>query len=144
PEENNNSSCVMDIFIHKFKNKNIEELKLNLEDFTRNLRINCNEIRNIDLNDKDYLRKLVLLLKIINKILYDAKNNNLQFSWEEVILNLLHFESNPNLMINSMLREIKRKNSYKTRMLIKKRNYYNNLVSQNSNQRQKKILDYIF
>ena len=49
-------------------------------------------------NNIEYLRRLVLLLKIINKIIEKAlKSESFKFSWKEILKNLLHLENDPDL-----------------------------------------------
>ena len=52
-------------------------------------------------------------------------------------------ENDPNLMINSMIREIKRRNSYGTMILARKESKNNDTFYQNQ-YRQKIITEFIF
>ncbi|KKL84037.1 hypothetical protein LCGC14_1968730 [marine sediment metagenome] len=77
----------------------------------------------------------------INKIIEKSFNGlDFSFSWEEIISTLLHLENDPNLMITSMIRELKRRRSYKAYILNKKVNCLpeNDLHSY----RQKKIFEF--
>jgi len=66
---------------------------------------------------------------------------NFDFSWKEIISNLLHLENDPNLMIKSMLREIKRRSSFKARVNIRKHD--NIFYYKINNQKQMSIIHYL-
>ena len=86
----------------------------------------------------------MLLLKILNRIFERSLNSKtFAFSWEDIISNLLYLENDPNLMINSMIREIKRRNSYKSMMLVRKESK-NNDSFYKDHYRQKRITEFIF
>jgi len=93
-------------------------LKIELIKAERRLKLICYDFPKIENNDINYLRKFTLLLKILNKIIEKSFNSlDFNFSWEDILLNLLHFDNSPDLMINSMLRELKRRKSYKTQLI---------------------------
>lgn len=105
----------------------------------------CYDFPKIEIDDIEYLRKFTLFLKIVNKIIEKSFNTlDFSFSWEEIISNLLHLENDPDLMITSMIRELKRRKSYRARMLNKKESSLSNndLYSSENNYRQKTIFEF--
>ncbi|MFX1298196.1 MAG: hypothetical protein ACFFD2_25500, partial [Promethearchaeota archaeon] len=91
----------------------------------------------------EYLRKFTLFLKIINRIIEKSFNHlDFSFSWQEIIINLLHIENDPNLMIKSMIRELKRRKSYNAYIMNKKYLMRKNLNLNENNYRQKKIFEF--
>ena len=120
PSDFENKGFILPL-IKKFEEKDVNELQKELLKIERSLKLICYDFRDIKNKDLDFLRKFVLLLQIINKILEKALNtDNLNFSWQDIISNLLHIDNNPELMIKSMLRELKRKNSFNVSILAKK------------------------
>jgi len=140
-------SKFMQPFITPFIKKNSDELKSELIKIRHQFKLLCYDFPKLKNNDLNYLRKLILLLKIINRILEKAfHSTNFNFSWEDILINLLHLDNSPDLMISSMLRELKRKRSYNFQLLYKKENkdIYENYFSNFNGMKQKKILDYLF
>ncbi len=128
--------------IQKFRNKDINELKKEVEKLEHRLKLVCHDISKIQDGDIDHLRKLVLLLQILNKIFESSLDAvDFTFSWQEIISNLLHLENDPNLMIRSMIRELKRRNSYKARISIRNDQETKEIFKLNDN--QKSILHYL-
>jgi len=139
------SSELMAPLIKKFGKKDVDQLKTEIFRIERRIKLLCYDFPKIKNDNIDYLRKFVLFLKIINKIIEKSFNTlDFSFSWEEIISSLLHLENDPNLMITSMIRELKRRKSYSARMLNKKENYLSNndLYSSENNYRQKKIFEF--
>ncbi|KKK45840.1 MAG: hypothetical protein Lokiarch_06580 [Candidatus Lokiarchaeum sp. GC14_75] len=120
---------------------NYLQMKNEIIRIERRLKLICYDFPKIEIDDIEYLRKFTLFLKIINKIIEKSFNGlDFSFSWEEIISTLLHLENDPNLMITSMIRELKRRRSYKAYILNKKVNCLpeNDLHSY----RQKKIFEF--
>ena len=139
------STNILAPLIKKFGKKDAEQLKKEIIRIERRLKLMCYDFPKIEIDDIEYLRKFTLFLKIINKIIEKSYNTlDFSFSWEEIISNLLHLENDPNLMITSMIRELKRRKSFRARMLNKKENYFSNndLYSSENNYRQKKIFEF--
>ena len=144
PSSQFESSEIMAPFIKKFGKKNTEDLKNELLKIERQLKLICYDFPKIDVDNLDFLRTFVLLLKILNRIIEKSLNSkNFAFSWEDIISNLLFLENDPNLMINSMIREIKRRNSYKAMILTRNESKNNDSLYQNK-YRQMRITDFIF
>lgn len=140
------STKILAPLIRKFGKKDAEQLKQEIIRIERRLKLICYDFPKIEIDDLEYLRKFTLLLKIINKIIEKSFNSlNFSFSWEEIINSLLHMENDPNLMITSMIRELKRRKSYKAYMLNKREDTFFkiNLYLDMNNYRQKKISDFI-
>lgn len=135
---------IMAPFIKKFGKKDTEDLKNEILKIERQLKLICYDFPKIDGENLDFLRKFVLLLKILNRIIERSLNSKtFAFSWEDIISSLLFLENDPNLMINSMIREIKRRNSYKSMILARKESKNNDSFYQNQ-YRQKRITEFIF
>jgi len=139
------SSKILAPLIKKFGKKDAEQLKKEIIRIERRLKLMCYDFPKIEIDDIEYLRKFNLILKIINKIIEKSFNTlDFSFSWEEIISSLLHLENDPNLMITSMIRELKRRKSYKAHILNKKENHLvrNNLYLGENNYKQKKIIEF--
>jgi len=139
------SNKILAPLIKRFGKKDAEQLKKEITRIERRLKLACYDFPKIEIDDIEYLRKFTLFLKIINKIIEKSFNNlDFSFSWEEIISNLLHIENDPNLMITSMIRELKRRKSYKAYILNKKEKNLakNDLYSSENNYRQKKIFEF--
>ena len=139
------STKILAPFIKKFGKKNVEQLKKEIIRIERRLKLMCYDFPKIEIDDIEYLRKFTLFLKIINKLIEKSFNSlDFSFSWEEIISTLLHLENDPNLMITSMIRELKRRKSYKACILNKKLNYSaeNDLHSIENRYKQKKIFKF--
>jgi len=144
PSSQFESSEVMAPFIKRFGKKDTNDLKNEILKIERQLRLICYDILKIDGGNLDFLRKMVLLLKILNRIIERSLNSKgFSFSWEDIISNLLFLENDPDLMITSMIREIKRRNSYKA-MIIARNKLKNNHTHYQNQFRQKKITEFIF
>jgi hypothetical protein len=138
---------IMEPLIKRFGQKDVNELKIELIKVERRLKLICYDFPKVRNNNINYLRKFTLLLKILNRIIEKSfKSPDFNFSWEEILINLLHLENSPELMINSMLRELKRRKSYKTRLInrnemriIKDKYFYNSYKF-----KQKKVLEFLF
>ena len=145
PPSHFESTEILAPLIKKFGKKDAEQLKKEIIRIERRLKLMCYDFPKIEYNDIEYLRKFVLFLKIINKLIEKSFNIlDFSFSWEEIISNLLHIENDPNLMIKSMIRELKRRNSYKAHLLNKEKKFLliNALYSSENNHRQKKINEF--
>jgi len=97
--------------------------------------------------DTEYKRKFILANKLLISVLEQMiQLPDLTFSWEDFILNLLYLEKDPNLIIKSQLREIKRRNSYNTYLLIKKDKIIQDLEKElfkHSKFKQKSLIEYL-
>ena len=137
------SSEIMSPFIKKFGKKDTKDLKNELHKIERQLKLICYDFPKIDGDNLDFLRKFVLLLKILNRIIERSLNSKtFAFSWEDIISNLLFLENDPNLMINSMIRETKRRNSYKA-MILARMESKNNYCFYQNQYRQTKLTEFI-
>lgn len=131
--------------IRKFGKKDAEQLKNEIIRIERRLKLMCYDFPKIEIDDMEYLRKFTLFLKIINKIIEKSFNSlDFSFSWEEIISTLLHLENDPNLMITSMIRELKRRKSYRAYILNKRVKYSpeNDLQAIENRYRQKRIFEF--
>ncbi len=137
------SSEIMAPFIKKFGKKDTDDLKNEILKIERQLKLICYDFPQVDGENLDFLRKFVLLLKILNRIIERSLNSkSFLFSWEDIISNLLFLENDPNLMINSMIRELKRRNSFKAMILARKELKNNDSLELNQ-YRQKRITEFI-
>jgi len=131
--------------IKKFGKKDAEQLNKEIIRIERRLKLMCYDFPKIEIDDIEYLRKFTLFLKIINKIIEKSFNSlDFSFSWEEIISSLLHLENDPNLMITSMIRELKRRKSYKVYILNKRDKHLakSDLYSSENSYRQMKIFEF--
>ncbi|MFX1570414.1 MAG: hypothetical protein ACFFCV_18790 [Promethearchaeota archaeon] len=144
PRSRFESPEIMAPFIKKFGKKDTDDLKNEILKIERQLRLICYDFPRFNEENLDFLRKFVLLLKLLNRIIERSLNSKtFTFSWEDIISNLLFLENDPNLMINSMIREIKRRNSYNAMMLARKKSKKNYNMYKNQFQ-QKRITEFIF
>lgn len=136
---------IMAPLIKKFGKKEADELRNEIIKVERRLKLVCYDFPKVDGKDLNFLRKFVLLLKILNRIIeISFSSKDFAFSWEDIISNLLYLENDPNFMINSMIRELKRRNSYKAKMLNRKDSKYRAVDNFHSIKfKQKKISEYI-
>lgn len=138
---------ILEPLIKKFGRKDADELRNEIIQIERSLKLMCYDFPKMENRNIDYLRKFVLLLKILNKIIEKSFYLlDFSFSWEDIISNLLHLENDPNLMIQSMIRELKRRTSYKARLLNRndKSLSKNSVYSSTNKIRQKLILEFIW
>ena len=106
--------------IKKFGDKDIEMLQNELYSLERKIQMVCEELPIKIEKDIDYLRRFILLFKILNGLIEKSTHLPvLDFSWEETIDNYLHIQKDPNFMIRSMLREKKRQVSYNASILYR-------------------------
>ena len=83
---------IMTPFIKKFGKKDTEDLKNEILKIERQLKLICYDFPKIDGENLDFLRKFVLLLKILNRIIERSLNSKtFAFSWEDIISSLLFF-----------------------------------------------------
>ena len=139
------STNILAPLIRKFGKKDVDQLKKEIIRIERRLKLMCYDFPKIEINDIEYLRKFTLFLKIINKLIEKSFNYlDFSFSWEEIISNLLHIENDPNLMITSMIRELKRRKSYRAHILNKKERVLlkNDFYLGENKYRQKKITEF--
>ena len=145
PPSHFESTKILAPLIRKFGKKDADQLKKEIVRIERRLKLVCYDFPKIEIDDIEYLRKFTLFLKIINKIIEKSFNNlDFSFSWEEIISNLLHIENDPNLMITSMIRELKRRKSYRAHILNKKERVLlkNDFYLGENKYRQKKITEF--
>lgn len=106
--------------IAKFRKKKIEELKKEILGIERGMKLIFYDFPNLDDKDIEFHRKYLLLLKIVNKVLEKSfDTQNFTFSWVDILTTLLHLQIQPDLMIKSMIRELKRRNSYKAKLCLR-------------------------
>ncbi|MHA1278798.1 MAG: hypothetical protein ACTSQI_13845 [Candidatus Helarchaeota archaeon] len=133
--------------IKKYGRKEIVELEKEIIQLKRRLNLLCQEFPKIKEEDLENLRKFVLLLKILTRLLENSLSfPQLTFSWEEIIETLLYLENDPNFMIKSMIREVKRKDSYKTYLAFKDDRFFKQLklnLTKNPERKQKRIDEYV-
>lgn len=145
PPSQFDSTKILAPLIRKFGKKDTDQLKKEIIRIERRLKLVCYDFPKIEINDIEYLRKFTLFLKIINKLIEKSFNYlDFSFSWEEIISNLLHIENDPNLMITSMIRELKRRKSYRAHILNKKERVLlkNDFYLGENKYRQKKITEF--
>ena len=119
-KKNESVDQIMKPLVNKFGEKEKLELNTEINMIKRHLRLLCSEFPNLEEQDVEIIRKMLLTLKIITNILEGTLNiPNFSFSWEEIIENLLYLEKDPNFMIKSMIREMKRRDSFQIYLLSK-------------------------
>ncbi len=120
--------------------KDAEQLRKELINVERSLKLMSYDFPKIDDGDVNFLRKFVLLFKVINRIIEKSfRSSDFTFSWEEILSTLLHLDNDPNLMIKSMIRELKRRNSYNASLLNKRENKMEHLINLDKLEKFKKF-----
>lgn len=130
------------VFTKRFRNKDKKELIQDINKLKNRLKLFCIDLSKFEKNHIDYLRKLLLLLLIFNRALESSlTSENFDFSWQEILVNSLHLENDPNFMIKAMIKEIKRRNSFKATISIRKTNINENIKLIKT--KQKLILNFL-
>lgn len=139
------SQNLMEPFIAKYAKKTKKDLINQAQRYYRRLQIILFQFPRLSLEEIEDIRKFVIILQILSRILKKTFTMpKFSFSWEDAIENLLHLEKDPNFMIKAILRERKRRVSYKNHLLWErdsiqhfKYNFFKPLT------RQKTLLEYL-
>lgn len=104
--------------IKKYGNQTNQELQREIKKLKNQLQRICYEFPLNPKKDDDYLRRFIITLKLLNNLLEGAfEFPSLSFDWRQILDKLIHLERNPDVMINSMLREFNRKVGYESYLM---------------------------
>lgn len=116
----NLKSSFIDPWIKIYAERNIYQLKEELMGLERKFkRI---DFSFLSLKDKEYLRALIITLNVINEILEKTlKLKEFNFAWQDILQYITSESKNPSFMLSSMIREIKRRISFRLNFFLKKK-----------------------
>lgn len=116
----NLKSSFIDPWIKIYAERNIYQLKEELMGLERKFkRI---DLSSLSLKDKEYLRALIITLNVINEILEKTlKLKEFNFAWQDILQYITSESKNPSFMLSSMIREIKRRISFRLNFFLKKK-----------------------
>lgn len=110
----------IDPWIRIYAEKNLFELNKELLSIERKFK--KIDFGSLTIKDNEYLRNLIITLSILNEILITTlKTKEFKPPWHEILQYIPSESKNPSFMFSSMIREIKRKLSFKLTLNIKKK-----------------------